>query len=258
MTTLVHPTAVVADAATLGTDVHVGPYAVIGEHVTVADGTTIGAHAVLEGQIRVGRDCRLGIGVVLGTEPQDLTYDGEPTRVEIGDRTVLREYATVHRATVASTVPRVGEDCYLMAYVHIAHDCDVGNRVTLANAVQLAGHVTIEDGATVGGSTPIHQFVRIGRLAFVGGGSRVSQDIPPFGRAAGNPIKLFGVNTVALRRLEFTEERIAALQRAHRILFNSRLPRDRALGQVRAEFAGVPDVEHLVDFVTASERGVLS
>lgn len=258
MTTLVHPSAVVADTAALGDGAEIGPYAVVGADVTIGAGTTVGAHAVIEGLTSVGRECTLGVGVVLGTAPQDVKYADEPTRVEIGDRSVLREYVTVHRGTAAAGVTRVGAGCYLMAYVHVAHDCELGDHVTLANGVQLAGHVLIEEGANIGGLTPVHQFVRVGKWSFVGGGSRVPQDVPPYGRAAGNPLKLYGVNTVGLRRAGMPAERVAALQRAYRLVFNSRLSRHEALTQVGREFAGVEEVEHLIDFVSASQRGVLS
>jgi UDP-N-acetylglucosamine acyltransferase len=258
MTARVHPTALVAPGAELGSDVEVGPLAVIGPDVVVGAGTSVGARATVEGPTRLGARCRVGVGAVLGCAPQDRRFDGATGAVEIGDDTVLREYVTVHRATVPGGTTRVGAEGYLMAYVHVAHDCVLGDQVTIANAVQLAGHVRIDDGATIGGLTPVHQFVRIGTLAFVGGGSRVPQDIPPYARAAGNPLKFYGVNTVGLRRAGAADERLRNLQRAFRLLFNSALSRADAHAAVQNEFGHVPEVAELLDFIAASERGVLA
>ncbi len=257
MTTLVHPTAVIDRRADLEPDVVVGPYAVIGPSVEVGESTEIYAHAVIERDVRIGRHCHIGYGVVLGSAPQDLSYRGEPTSVEIGDDTRIREYSTVNRATTAGGVTRIGARCYVMSYVHVAHDCQIGHDVVIANAVQLAGHIEIGHHAWIGGQTPIHQFVRIGEYAFLGGGSRVPQDVPPYTRAAGTPLKLYGINTVGLRRESFPPEVRRALQHAYRLLFNSRLPRSQAIAQLRGEPETCAEVARLVQFVAASERGVL-
>lgn len=256
MTISVHATAVVDVGASLAPDVTVGPYAVVGSAVRVGGGTSIGAHAVLEGETTIGARCTIGVGAVVGAPPQDRKYGGEPTRVEVGDQTVIREYVSIHRGTHHRGVTAVGRRCFLMAYAHVAHDCLLEDDVTLANAVQLAGHVTIEAGAVVGGLTPIHQFVRIGTLAFVGGGSRVPQDIPPFTRAAGNPVRLYGINTLGLTRAGVPVAVRRALKRAYRLLFNSTLTRADALAQVQADYADVPEVLRLVRFVERSDRGV--
>ena len=258
MTPEIHPTALVDPGARIADDASIGPYAIVGPDVVIGSGTRVGSHVVIERDTRLGTGCHVGYGAVLGAEPQDRKYGGEPTRLEIGDRTVIREYATLHRGTAASGWTRVGSDCFLMAYVHVAHDCRVGDDVTIANAVQLAGHVTIGDHVTIGGLTPIHQFVRIGDHAFVGGGSRVPQDIPPFTRAAGNPLRLVGINTVGLTRSGAGRQTVDALQHAYRLLFNSRLRRAEAIERLRAEAARVPEVAHLLAFVGASERGVLA
>ncbi|HVF07236.1 MAG TPA: acyl-ACP--UDP-N-acetylglucosamine O-acyltransferase, partial [Actinomycetota bacterium] len=217
--TNVHPTAIVDHSAQLGEGVTVGPWAIVGPRVRVGDGTEVGPRVLIEKDTVVGKDCRLANGAVLGTDPQDLKYKGERSTLEVGDRTVVREFATLNRGTAASGRTIVGTDCLLMAYTHVAHDCEIGNHVVLANSVNMAGHVIIEDWVIVGGLTPIHQFVRIGAHAFVGGGSRVPQDIPPYCRAAGNPPRLYGLNAVGLERRGLSEDVRRALKQAYRILF---------------------------------------
>lgn len=253
----VHPTAIVDPGAALGPRVVVGPYCIVGPGVQIGAGTTIGPHAVIQRDTTLGRGCSVGPGAVLGADPQDLKYRGEPTALEVGDETRIREYATLHRGTAASGRTVVGKRCYLMTYVHVAHDCVIEDDVVIANAVQLAGHVHVEANATIGGLTPIHQFVRIGRFALVGGGSRVPQDVPPFTRAAGNPMRLYGINTLALVRAGFPNEVRAALKHAYRLLFNSNLALSQAVERLRLESADVQEVMRLVDFVVSSQRGVL-
>ncbi|MDH3495420.1 MAG: acyl-ACP--UDP-N-acetylglucosamine O-acyltransferase [Gemmatimonadota bacterium] len=257
MTIALHPTAVVDPDADLAADAVVGPYAVIGPGVVVGAGSEIQAHAVLERDVWLGRHCLVGYGSVLGSAPQDLQDAGVGTRVEIGDETRLREYVTVHRGTLASQATRIGARCYLMSYVHVAHDCVIGDDAVLANAVQLAGHVQVGRQAWIGGQTPIHQFVRIGEHAFVGGGSRVPQDVPPYARVAGVPLRLYGVNVLGLRRAGIAPDVRLALQRAFRLLFNSDLTTSAALERLRAEPDRPREVDRLLEFIAASPRGVL-
>lgn len=254
--TRVHPTAIVDADAELGEGVTVGPWVLIGPGVRVGDGTEVGPRVLIERDTIVGEDCRLANGAVLGTDPQDLKYKGERSTLEIGDRTVVREFTTLNRGTAASGRTVVGTDCLLMAYTHVAHDCVIGNHVVLANSVNMAGHVLIEDWAIVGGVTPIHQFVRIGAHAFVGGGSRVPQDVPPYCRAAGNPPRLYGLNGVGLERRGLSEEVRRALKHAYRILFQGPENLSAALDRAEREVAGIPEVKHLIQFVRSSERGV--
>lgn len=253
----IHPTALIDRDARLGAGVSVGPFTIIGPGVGVGAETVIGPHVVIERDTLLGSRCTVGAGAVLGAAPQDLKYQGEPTRLEVGDGSTIREYATLHRGTAATGRTVVGRRCYLMAYVHVAHDCVIEDDVVLANAVQLAGHVHVESQASVGGLTPVHQFVRIGRLAFVGGGSRVPQDVPPFARAAGNPMKLYGINSTGLTRAGVPPEVRAALKHAFRLLFNSHLGLGQAAEQLRVESGHIPEVHQLVDFVLSSQRGVL-
>ncbi len=254
--TRIHPTALVDASAELGPGVDVGPYAVVGPRVTIGAGTTLGPHVHVERDTTVGEECRIFAGAVLGTDPQDLKFKGEATVLEIGDRTVIREYVTLNRGTSASGRTAVGSDCLLMAYVHVAHDCELGNHVILANSVNMAGHVVIQDWATVGGITPIHQFVRIGAHAFVGGGSRIPQDIPPYCRAAGNPPKLYGLNSVGLERRGFSSEVRKALKQAYRAVFQSGLNVSQGVARAEEVVEQIPEVRHFLKFISDSDRGV--
>jgi len=254
---MIHRTALIDPTAQLAADVSVGPYAIVGPHVTVGERTTIAAHAVLERNTRIGVGVKIGYGTVIGNDPQDLKYKGEETWVEIGDGTILREYCTINRGSTATGKTTVGERCFLMTYVHVAHDCVVGNDVIIANAVQMAGHVTVEDRAIISGVVPIHQFVRIGTYAFVGGASRVNQDVPPYTKAAGNPVHLYGLNSVGLQRAGFSPELKLALKRAYRLVFNSDLTVSQGIARARVELPQVPEVETFLRFIEASQRGVM-
>ena len=252
----IHTTAVVHPKAELDSDVVIGPYSVIGADVRIEAGTRLGAHVVVEGHTTIGRDNTILHGAVLGAPPQDLKFRGETTFLRIGNGNTIREFATLNLATIAGETTSVGDRCLLMAYVHIAHNCRIGNDVILANAVNLAGHVDVQDHAIVGGLTPVHQFVRIGRHAIVGGGSRVPKDVPPFVTAAGNPLRLAGLNTVGLERRGFDDARLARLKQAYRILFRSGLTVAKALERLQAEFGSDDDVQTLVEFFETSQRGV--
>lgn len=254
---MIHRTALIDPTAQLGADVSVGPYSIIGPHVTVGERSSIAAHAVLERSTRVGTGVKIGYGTIIGNDPQDLKYKGEETWVEIGDGTIIREYCTLNRGTTATGKTTVGQRCFLMTYVHVAHDCVIGNDVIIANSVQMAGHVTVDDRAIISGLTPIHQFVRIGTYAFVGGGSRVNQDVPPFTKAVGNPVHLYGLNSVGLQRAGFTPEVKLALKRAYRLLFNSDLTVSQGISRARVELPQVPEVEMFLKFIEASQRGVM-
>ncbi len=257
MSARVHPTAIVDPSAELDLDVVVEPFAVVGPKVVIGAGTTIGTRATVCGPTRLGAGCSVGIGAVIGTDPQDLKYEGELSELVIGEETNIREYVTINRGTSASGSTVVGPRCYLMSYVHVAHDCRIGEGVILANAVQLAGHVDIGAFVQIGGLTPVHQFVRIGAHAFIGGGSRVPQDVPPFARTAGNPIRFYGINAVGLRRAGFDADLRMTIQRAYRVLFNSTLQRSEAIDRVRDESGHIPEVGQLLDFLATSERGVM-
>jgi UDP-N-acetylglucosamine acyltransferase len=253
----IHPSAIVDPGARLGNGVQVGPYAIIGPNVVIGERTVIGPQALIEKNTRVGRDCTIAKGAVLGTDPQDLKYEGEETQLIVGDETTIREFATLNRGTRSSGATIVGNRCLLMAYSHIPHDTRIGDHVIISNAVQMGGHVVIEDWAVVGGVTAIHQFCRIGRHAFLGGASALRKDVPPFMRAAGNPARLAGVNSVGLERRGFAKETRSELKRAYRTLFHSDLNVGQGIARIRAEGEPCEEVDYLLAFIEASERGVV-
>jgi UDP-N-acetylglucosamine acyltransferase len=254
--TRIHPSAIIDPSATIGAGVEIGPWVIVGPQVTIGDGCRIAARASLERNVRLGARVQVGVGAILGGDPQDLKYRGEETWVEIGDDTTIREYATINRGTAHSVTTRVGRHCFIMSYVHLAHDCDLGDHVLISNGTQLAGHVHVEDRAIISGLCAIHQFARIGRHSFIGGCSRVSQDVPPFVRAVGNPIRLFGLNSVGLQRSGFSEEVVREMKKAYRYCFRSDLNLSQGVEKARAELALLPDVQHFLDFIEASQRGV--
>lgn len=252
----VHATAVLDETVELGDGVDIGPYAVIGPNVVIGSGTRIGPHAVIERDTHIGSECRIHAGAILGGDPQDLKYSGESALLVIGDRTVVRECVTLNRGTSARGRTEIGSDCLLMAYAHVAHDCVIGNRVVIANAVNMGGHCEIGDWVIIGGLTAMHQFVQIGAHAFVGGSSAVRKDVPPYVKAAGDPLKLFGLNTVGLQRRGFNDEQRADLRRAYRLLFQSKRNLRDALAAAREELPRSDHVSVLLDFIERSERGV--
>jgi UDP-N-acetylglucosamine acyltransferase len=252
----IHSTAIIEEGAKLAKGVEVGPYAVIGPHVEIGEGTTVGAHAVITGHTRIGRNNRIFQFVSLGEIPQDKKYAGEPTRLEIGDGNTIREFCTFNIGTAQDEgVTRVGSHNWVMAYVHIAHDCMVGDHTVLANNATLAGHVEIGDHAILGGLTAVHQFCKIGAHVITGGGTIVYKDIPPYVTAAGQPAKPHGLNSEGLKRRGFTPEMLATLKRAYRILYRDGLTLQEALEQLDA--MAVPEVGVLTDFLRRAERGVI-
>src|SRR6186713_884499 len=254
--TNIHPTAIVSDQARLGENVQVGPGVIVGDGCEVGDDCILEARAVLERNVRLAPGVRVGIGTVLGGDPQDLKFKGEETWVEIGEGTRIREYSTINRGTSQSLKTTVGKGCFLMSYVHLAHDCHVGDGVIISNATQLAGHVTVEDRAILSGLSAVHQFVKIGRHSFVGGMSRVAKDVPPFIKAVGNPVKLYGLNSVGLQRSGFADEVVRELKRAYRLFFRSELNVSQAMERARSELQLFPEVEHFLQFIEESQRGV--
>jgi UDP-N-acetylglucosamine acyltransferase len=258
MTARIHPTALVDESARVGEGVEIGPFAIIGPNCSVGDGSMIAARATLERNVTVGKNVRIGVGTVLGGEPQDVKYKGEETSVEVGDHTIIREYSTVNRATTHSMRTTVGSNCFIMSYVHLAHDCQIGDAVVMANGVQLAGHVQIDEKAIISGLSAVHQFVKIGRNSFVGGCSRVAQDVPPYTKAVGNPIKLYGLNSVGLRRNDFSEDVIRELKRAYRLFFRSELNVSQALAKAQTELHDYPEVREFLRFLTDTDRGVVT
>ena len=259
---LIHPTAIVDRAAELDGSVAVGPYAVIGPHVRIGARTRIGAHCVIEGRTTIGADNRIHQFASLGAAPQDKKYAGEPTRLVIGNRNTIREFCTFNTGTAQDLgVTTIGDDNWIMAYVHIAHDCVVGCQTVLANNATLAGHVHVGDHVIIGGLTGIHQFCHVGAHAMAGFASHVSQDVPPFMMVDGNPLAVRGLNTEGLRRRGFSAARVAALKQAYRLLYRQGLTLEAALAAMQAQVRDLPaedaaDVQLLRDFVAASRRGI--
>lgn len=255
--TTIHPSAIVSDKATLGTNVQVGPGVIVGDGCEVGDDCILEARSILERNVRLAARVRIGVGTVLGGDPQDLKFQGEETWVEVGEGTRIREYSTVNRATAQSFRTTVGKNCFIMSYVHLAHDCHLGDGVIISNGTQLAGHVTIEDRAILSGLVAVHQFVKIGKHSFVGGCSRVAKDVPPFLKAVGNPVKLYGLNSVGLQRSGFDESVIRELKRAYRLFFRSELNVSQARERAATELSSSPEVDHFLRFLEGSDRGVI-
>lgn len=256
MSPRVHPTAFVHAGAELADDVEVGPWAYIGPHCSVGAGGVIQMRATLEEHVHLAAGVTVGIGSILGGKPQDLKFKGEVTTVEIGEGTAIREYVTINRGTLESLKTTVGKGCFLMSYVHLAHDCHLGDGVIISNGTQLAGHVHIDDRAIISGLCAMHQFVKVGRHSFIGGMSRIVKDIPPFVKAVGNPVKLYGLNSVGLQRSGFPEPVVSELKKAYRLFFRSDANVTQALERAATDLQPFPEVRALIAFVEESRRGV--
>ena len=254
----VHPTAIVAPGATLGAGVSVGAYSILGDDVVVGEGTWVGPHVVITGRTSIGRGNRIYQFASLGEAPQDKKYAGEQTRVEIGDRNTLREYVTINRGTALDAgVTRVGSDNWIMAYVHFAHDCQIGDHTIFANACELAGHVHVGDWAILGATTLVHQFVRIGAHSFTGMGTYLDRDLPPYVKAAGNMAKPYGINSEGLRRRGFTPDAIHRLKQAYRSIYRSGLSLEEIRRELRTQSAECTEVGLLAGFLESSVRGII-
>ncbi len=253
----IHPTAIIDQSAELAGDVRVGPYSIVNQDARIGSGTEIASHVLIDAGTVIGKDCRIHHGAVVGTLPQDLKFKGEKTFVTVGDGTVIREYATINRGTEYRGKTVVGKNCFIMIYAHLAHDCLVGDNVILANSVNLGGHVEIGDWVIIGGVVPVHQFVKIGAHAIVGGGFRVQKDVCPYSMAAGCPLRTVGLNRIGLKRRGFPDKTLKILERTFRILFKSGLNTTQAVERIKEEVELVPEVRNILDFIAASDRGVV-
>jgi UDP-N-acetylglucosamine acyltransferase len=255
---MIHPTAIVHPTAQIAETTEIGPYTIIGEKVVIDEDTKVGPHVVIARNTVVGKNCQISQFASIGEAPQDLKYTGEDTRVIIGDNAVIREYVTVHRASVGGDgKTELGKNVFLMAYCHVAHDCKLGNYVIMSNGATLGGHIEIEDHAILGGLSAAHQFVRIGTHCIVSGLTGIPKDIPPYTMAAGERAKLYGLNVTGLKRHRFPEETLRSLKTAYRLLFRSKLPLTKAAERLENDgIAGVPEVAHLLDFIKHSHRGI--
>ncbi len=252
----IHPTAIIKEGAILDPSVEVGPYAIIGENVKIGAGTVVQAHAFIDGHTTIGANCKIFPFACVGMPTQDLKFDGGITYAEIGDGTTLREFSTVHLGTRDGEVTKVGKNCLIMAYCHIAHGCEVGNDVIMSNSAMLAGEVKVEDKAVISGMLGVHQFVRIGTMSMTGA-SRITQDVPPYMIVGREPAQTVGLNLVGLQRRGVSAEAIVALKKAFKIIWHEGLNRSKAIAKVRAEIQGCAEVDHLVEFIEQSKRGVL-
>ena len=252
----IHPTAIVDKKAKLADGVEVGPYAIIGPNVEIRKGTCIGSHVVVDGYTTIGENCRIFTGAVVGSMPQDLKYKGEKTLLKIGNNNVIREYVTLNPGTHKGSITSVGDGNLIMAYSHVAHDCVIGNGCIIANSGTLAGHVTVEDKVVIGGLAAIHQFVRVGKMAIIGGCSKVVKDIPPFSTCDGHPARVYGLNLIGLSRAGISKEAKEALRKSFKILFHSGLAFKNAIEKVKEEVNIFEEVKYLSAFVKNSERGV--
>ncbi len=254
---MIHPTAIVSSQAEVGDDVTIGPYAIIGDHVKIGDRTEIGPHAVIDPYAEIGTDCQIYQFASVGTVPQSLKFEGEQSWTRIGNGCIIREFVTINRGTKdGDGVTQIGDNCLLMAYTHIAHDCRLGNHVVMANNATLAGHVTIGNHATVGGLSAIHQFVRVGDYAFLGGKSVVVKDIPMYVLASGDRAQLHGLNQVGLKRHGFSKEAVKRLKKTYRIIFRIGLTLNEAFERVAAEVEPCAEVLAFVEFIKSSQRGI--
>jgi UDP-N-acetylglucosamine acyltransferase len=253
----IHPTAIISPDAQLDEGVEIGPYSIIGSDVRIGKNTVIGPHTVIDDYTHIGEGCRIFQFCSIGAPPQDLKFGGEKTSVVIGNFNIIREFVTIHRATSADIgVTFIGDHNLLMAYAHVAHNCKLGNHIIMSNVATLGGHVHVEDYAIISGLSAVHQFSRIGAHCIIGGASGVAKDIPPYTMANGNHARLFGLNLIGLKRRNFPEETITALNKAYRIIFRSRLLLDAAIKKVEDEVENFPEVQHFIQFIKESKRGV--
>jgi len=256
----IHPTAVIDKNAELANDIEVGPYSVIGPDVKIGPGTRIGSHCVIDGWTTIGKNCKLFTGAALGAISQDLKFKGERSFLKIGDNNTIREFVTMNRGTKKDSATKVGNNNLIMAYSHIAHDCKIGNRVIIANAVTMAGYVTIEDGVILGGLVGIHQFVHIGTLSIIGGCSKVVKHIPPYAMADGHPVKIYGLNNIGLRRSGVSKASKIKLRRAFKLLFNSGFSVSHALREIQNTISSSNEIKNLTHFLKTvkadTKRGV--
>jgi UDP-N-acetylglucosamine acyltransferase len=257
MKTKIHPSAIVDAKAELDSSVEIGPFCIIKSGVKIKKGSRLIANVIIEGRTEIGEHCIIHPFSSIGFPPQDLKYKGEPTGLVIGDNNIIREYITIHRASVGGDgVTTIADNNFLMAYVHIAHDCKIGSNVIMSNAATLAGHVVVEDHAYIGGLVAVHQFTRIGRHAMVGGFSGIAQDIPPFMMASGARAKLFGPNTIGLKRHGFSDTAVNAIKKAYKILFREKRTLKDAIKKIREDVPATDEVRHLVEFIEKNKRGI--
>ncbi len=254
----IHNSTIVGPEAQFGKNVSIGAFSIIEDDVSIGENCQIDSTVLIANGARLGMDCQVSHGAVLATNPQDLKFGGEKSELRIGDRTVIREYCTLNRGTEhGGGITQVGSDCLLMAYAHVAHDCKLGNHVILANAVNMAGHVEIHDNVSIGGLTAIHQFVKIGKYAFIGGSSRVAQDVPPYILTTGEPLKYYGPNSIGLKRQGFSNDQILSIKRAYKLVYRSKLNLVQAVDAIKNDLEQSEVIKAILDFIENSVRGII-
>tara|TARA_B110000116_G_C16753143_1_gene544411 strand:- start:631 stop:1392 length:762 start_codon:yes stop_codon:yes gene_type:complete len=252
-----HKTAIISPKSKIDSNVDIGPFSIIEDNVSIKKNCKIHSHVVIKSGTSIGENCEIFSGSILGEIPQDLKYNGEDTKLEIGDNNIIREYTTIHKGTIDKVTTKIGNNCMLMAYSHVAHDSTIKNNVILSNSVQVGGHVYIDDFAIIGGATPIHQFCKIGKYSFVGGGYRVVQDVPPFIKAMGEPLKYLGINSIGLARNNFSSKEIFKIKKAYKILYRSEYNIPQAVSILREEYSNNRGINEIIKFIDKSARGII-
>ncbi|MAQ42926.1 MAG: acyl-[acyl-carrier-protein]--UDP-N-acetylglucosamine O-acyltransferase [Candidatus Marinimicrobia bacterium] len=248
---------IISPKSNIDTSVEIGPFCIIEDNVSINKNCKIHSHVIIKSGTSIGQDCEIFSGAVLGEVPQDLKYNNEETKLKIGKNNIIREYVTIHRGTADRKITEVGNNCMLMAYSHIAHDCIIKNNVILSNGVQVGGHVDIDDFVIVGGATPIHQFCKLGKFSFIGGGYRVVQDVPPYIKAMGEPLKYFGVNSIGLSRNQFSSDQISLIKKVYKILYRSEYNISQAVDILNNNYSGNEQVNEIINFIDNSNRGII-
>ena len=248
----------ISDASNIGKNTEIGAFSIIEENVTIGDNCIIANNVLIKKNTVIGNNCKIHAGAIIGDDPQDIKFSRSiKSKVKIGNNNIIREYCTIHRSTEENSITMIGDNCYLMAYVHIAHDCNIGNNVILANAVQAAGFVAIDDNAVVGGLTPIHQFCKIGKFSFIGGGLRIVQDVPPYILANGEPLKFSGLNSIGLKRNNFSSRSINEIKRAYKLIFKSEFNISQSVEKIKSEFERSSEINDIICFIENSKRGLI-
>tara|TARA_Y100000814_G_C12275684_1_gene383311 strand:+ start:116 stop:877 length:762 start_codon:yes stop_codon:yes gene_type:complete len=248
---------IISPKSNIDTSVEIGPFCIIEDNVSIDKNCKIHSHVIIKSGTSIGQDCEIFSGAVLGEIPQDLKYNGEETKLKIGHNNIIREYVTIHKATADRKITEIGNNCMLMAYSHIAHDSIIKNNVILSNGVQVGGHVDIDDFVIVGGATPIHQFCKLGKFSFIGGGYRVVQDVPPYIKAMGEPLKYFGVNSIGLSRNQFSSDQISLIKKAYKILYRSEYNISQAVNILNNDYSDNEQINEIINFIDNSNRGII-
>ena len=257
MANLIHPTAIVHKEAKIGDNVKIGPFSIVEKNTSIGDNTEIGSSVLIKEFSSIGQECKIFKGAVVGEIPMDLKFEGEKSSLQIGDRTTVREFCTLHRGTKDKKITKIGSDCLLMSYSHVAHDVVVGNNVIVSISVNIAGHAEIDDFAIIGGCTPVHQFCKVGKHAFIGGGRLILQDVPPYILATGEPLRYAGINSVGLRRRKFSAKSRAQIKKAYSLIYQSDLNTSQAVMKIKEDFDVSDEINVILEFIERSDRGLI-